>query len=110
MDLTRGMPLGFRSICVKMGERCSSLSAAASSISFQFSNVISGSGVVMVVRPDISASSDPRKPGPSLVFSSPTSIQVGFIPIAYTHLRAHETKANLVCRLLLEKKKQKKKK
>ena len=24
----------------------------------------------------------------------------------YTHLRAHETKANLVCRLLLEKKKQ----
>ncbi len=28
----------------------------------------------------------------------------------YTHLRAHETKANLVCRLLLEKKKKKKKK
>nr|WP_115727945.1 Rho termination factor N-terminal domain-containing protein [Actinomyces culturomici] len=27
----------------------------------------------------------------------------------YTHLRAHETKANLVCRLLLEKKKKKKK-
>src|SRR5660398_337809 len=26
-------------------------------------------------------------------------------PISYTHLRAHETKANLVCRLLLEKKK-----
>ena len=26
----------------------------------------------------------------------------------YTHLRAHETKANLVCRLLLEKKKTKK--
>ena len=23
-------------------------------------------------------------------------------PVAYTHLRAHETKANLVCRLLLE--------
>src|SRR5660397_285405 len=31
-------------------------------------------------------------------------------PVSYTHLRAHETKANLVCRLLLEKKKQKKKK
>ena len=29
----------------------------------------------------------------------------GFIPVSYTHLRAHETKANLVCRLLLEKKK-----
>ena len=25
-------------------------------------------------------------------------------PVSYTHLRAHETKANLVCRLLLEKK------
>src|SRR5660397_156288 len=34
---------------------------------------------------------------------SPTSV-------SYTHLRAHETKANLVCRLLLEKKKKKKKK
>src|SRR5660397_251901 len=26
-------------------------------------------------------------------------------PVSYTHLRAHESKANLVCRLLLEKKK-----
>ena len=29
------------------------------------------------------------------------------MPVSYTHLRAHETKANLVCRLLLEKKKKK---
>ena len=29
--------------------------------------------------------------------------------VSYTHLRAHETKANLVCRLLLEKKKKNKK-
>jgi len=29
------------------------------------------------------------------------------VPVSYTHLRAHETKANLVCRLLLEKKKTK---
>src|SRR5665809_164757 len=29
--------------------------------------------------------------------------------VSYTHLRAHETKANLVCRLLLEKKKNPKK-
>src|SRR5660398_287452 len=29
------------------------------------------------------------------------------IAVSYTHLRAHETKANLVCRLLLEKKKKK---
>ena len=28
----------------------------------------------------------------------------GEIAVSYTHLRAHETKANLVCRLLLEKK------
>ncbi|VTU60682.1 hypothetical protein AMBR_CKHPCMOK_02854 [Lacticaseibacillus rhamnosus] len=28
----------------------------------------------------------------------------GLGPVSYTHLRAHETKANLVCRLLLEKK------
>ena len=26
-----------------------------------------------------------------------------YTPVSYTHLRAHETKANLVCRLLLEK-------
>src|SRR5660398_318324 len=31
-------------------------------------------------------------------------------PVSYTHLRAHETKANLVCRLLLEKKKNRKEK
>src|SRR5660397_256473 len=30
---------------------------------------------------------------------------VSLHPVSYTHLRAHETKANLVCRLLLEKKK-----
>ena len=28
-------------------------------------------------------------------------------PVSYTHLRAHETGRNLVCRLLLEKKKNK---
>src|SRR5674536_382416 len=31
-------------------------------------------------------------------------------PVSYTHLRAHETPEHLVCRLLLEKKKTKKKK
>src|SRR5450756_2956373 len=29
------------------------------------------------------------------------------IPVSYTHLRAHETRHDLVCRLLLEKKKRK---
>src|SRR5665648_1169353 len=32
------------------------------------------------------------------------------IPVSYTHLRAHETRHDLVCRLLLEKKKKPKKK
>src|SRR5659263_561226 len=30
----------------------------------------------------------------------------GLAPVSYTHLRAHETRHDLVCRLLLEKKKQ----
>ena len=39
------------------------------------------------------------------------SPHIGYdISVSYTHLRAHETKANLVCRLLLEKKKKKKRK
>ena len=32
----------------------------------------------------------------------------GSIPVSYTHLRAHETVLDLVCRLLLEKKKKQK--
>ena len=32
-----------------------------------------------------------------------------FVPVSYTHLRAHETPEHLVCRLLLEKKKKIKK-
>ena len=35
-----------------------------------------------------------------------TSALVAFAPVSYTHLRAHETPEHLVCRLLLEKKKQ----
>src|SRR5678809_1671090 len=34
-----------------------------------------------------------------------TSVRTGYVPVSYTHLRAHETGRNLVCRLLLEKKK-----
>ena len=29
---------------------------------------------------------------------------IGYLPVSYTHLRAHETVLDLVCRLLLEKK------
>ena len=31
--------------------------------------------------------------------------RLGLAPVSYTHLRAHETVLDLVCRLLLEKKK-----
>ena len=37
-------------------------------------------------------------------------LAVGIGSVSYTHLRAHETGRNLVCRLLLEKKKNKQKK
>ena len=37
-------------------------------------------------------------------FTSKMALQ-SLIPVSYTHLRAHETGRNLVCRLLLEKKK-----
>src|SRR5659263_235840 len=33
------------------------------------------------------------------------TIHILFRPVSYTHLRAHETRHDLVCRLLLEKKK-----
>ena len=34
-------------------------------------------------------------------------VALGLGPVSYTHLRAHETVLDLVCRLLLEKKKKK---
>src|SRR5450756_2680449 len=40
--------------------------------------------------------------------ASPASEPV--VPVSYTHLRAHETRHDLVCRLLLENKKKKKQK
>src|SRR5450756_2863266 len=36
----------------------------------------------------------------------PFGLRFGPDPVSYTHLRAHETRHDLVCRLLLEKKKQ----
>eukprot|EP00825_Cyclidium_porcatum_P036028 TRINITY_DN3787_c0_g1_i1.p1 TRINITY_DN3787_c0_g1~~TRINITY_DN3787_c0_g1_i1.p1 ORF type:complete len:210 (-),score=42.76 TRINITY_DN3787_c0_g1_i1:152-781(-) len=40
----------------------------------------------------------------------PRQWYLSYISVSYTHLRAHETRHDLVCRLLLEKKKKKKKK
>ena len=48
-----------------------------------------------------------------LMIVAPDARELGtrqLTPATYTHLRAHETKAKHVCRLLLEKKKKKKKK
>ena len=48
---------------------------------------------------------------PKFLIGAPTKNQskkiLNIIPVSYTHLRAHETGRNLVCRLLLEKKKKK---
>src|SRR5450756_2698465 len=38
----------------------------------------------------------------------PCNANLGDDPVSYTHLRAHETRHDLVCRLLLEKKKKNK--
>ena len=35
----------------------------------------------------------------------PGAVYDSSVPVSYTHLRAHETRHDLVCRLLLEKKK-----
>ena len=43
--------------------------------------------------------------GPNLKWALMDLRTVWPYTVSYTHLRAHETKANLVCRLLLEKKK-----
>src|SRR5665647_2921592 len=39
------------------------------------------------------------------LFSLKQHLGKGYVPVSYTHLRAHETDSYLVCRLLLEKKK-----
>src|SRR5450756_2748696 len=58
-----------------------------------------------------SAHPSARPPGTrSLPFSGVSPSYAPTAPVSYTHLRAHETRHDLVCRLLLEKKKQKNKK
>ena len=47
---------------------------------------------------------DPRKNADAVKFDKLTHVEA----VSYTHLRAHETRHDLVCRLLLEKKKKKK--
>ncbi|MBW6106589.1 hypothetical protein KZ850_25650, partial [Pseudomonas aeruginosa] len=47
----------------------------------------------------------PRAPARSLPASARGAPKCWLRSVSYTHLRAHETLAKLVCRLLLEKKK-----
>src|SRR5678809_1343282 len=60
-------------------------------------------------RPSASAGgSCPREAGRALLEERPHALRMilggdGLGPVSYTHLRAHETGRNLVCRLLLEK-------
>ena len=51
---------------------------------------------------------DEERPGqgPRLAVDRHLALLHGLEPVSYTHLRAHETVLDLVCRLLLEKKKQ----
>ena len=54
------------------------------------------------IRPWLWSLHDPSK---SSVQLDQAGRDTGFIAVSYTHLRAHETVLDLVCRLLLEKKK-----
>src|SRR5665648_1179119 len=49
------------------------------------------------------------EPSSSSVVRKPVKSSAYLTSVSYTHLRAHETRHDLVCRLLLEKKKKKKK-
>ncbi|MBW6192622.1 hypothetical protein KZ855_25290 [Pseudomonas aeruginosa] len=61
---------------------------------------VAGASQWLSLDPDDGSAGDPAPVNPQLPMSCPMSV-------SYTHLRAHETAANLVCRLLLEKKKKK---
>src|SRR5665213_418854 len=43
-----------------------------------------------------------QRPGPDRILVESRVARVGVVAVSYTHLRAHETGRNLVCRLLLE--------
>src|SRR5678810_1211728 len=65
-------------------------------------------GIVKYIGPNVKD----IKIGMYVLFSGYTGTLVhiageGSVTVSYTHLRAHETGRNLVCRLLLEKKKKK---
>ena len=65
----------------------------------------------MCIRDRLLTDGEPTEQGnvadqkPTIVNQLATLRQDGVLAVSYTHLRAHETVLDLVCRLLLEKKK-----
>ncbi len=66
-------------------------------------NVFAISPVISLVTQDL----DIGRTSASLLVALPLLISAVFGPVSYIHLRAHETREDIVCRLLLEKKKNK---
>src|SRR5665213_1401968 len=77
------------------------LTAFVMRVSRSTSPSLTATDVAALARPSSKRVSYSRIPAKSPVNGRP----VRFAPVSYTHLRAHETGRNLVCRLLLEKKK-----
>src|SRR5450756_2345272 len=63
-----------------------------------------GSAVVKAARSDAAVIADPAASSQRLLTrKTPSRTLDTSRPVSYTHLRAHETRHDLVCRLLLEK-------
>src|SRR5665648_651173 len=65
-------------------------------------NIVEADLLVLLTDQDGLYTADPRTHSDARLISE---ISTAEIPVSYTHLRAHETRHELVCRLLLEKKK-----
>src|SRR5450756_2755298 len=72
--------------------------------------VVKGTVMTSPAGPLLKQSSDITMTGLNPDCSLPLVGSSDAYPVSYTHLRAHETRHDLVCRLLLEKKKKKKQK
>ena len=76
---------------------------------FQVSSLVTRlTSDVTVIQNSVSTGIRPLCRAPVMLFMATGSafvINARLAPVSYTHLRAHETRHDLVCRLLLEKKK-----
>src|SRR5450756_3053026 len=94
-----------------MGKKTSVLEMPLPSSCIFITRLLAPSSRLSVV--SMSSAYSPRRPVVELMRSSSTmyflssagEILPAATPVSYTHLRAHETRHDLVCRLLLEKKK-----